>query len=278
MPEHVTLTAKELATLATTIRISVVSMLTKAGSGHTASALGMADLFAALYFTILKNDPQKPDWDKRDYLLLSSGHTCPLLYATLAERGYFPKEELLTLRKLGSRLQGHPHLHSLPGIENTSGPLGQGLSQALGLALALKMDSKENHVFCVMSDAEQHEGQVWEAYLYAGAHAVGNLTVLLDRNHIQIGGETDEILPLGSLAKKIHPFGWNTIEIDGHSFSEIQTACLEAQKDQSKPTAIICNTTPGKGVDFIENDYHWHGEVPTEQEGAEALAQLKKQL
>ena len=265
---------KELSRTALKIRRDIVTMLAQAKSGHSAGALGMVEVFVSLYFSIARIDPDQPDWEDRDYILLSAGHICPVLYATLAERGFFTTEELSTLRKLGSRLQGHPQRHSLPGVEISSGPLGQGLSQAIGIAQALRLDGKKNRVFCVMSDGEQQEGQTWEAYLYAGAHALSNITICIDLNNIQIGGTTDQVLPLGSLAEKIASFGWNVLSVDGHSFEEVHQAFRQAQ-ESSKPTAIICNTVPGKGVSFMENDYSWHGKPPSEEQLAQALLELQ---
>lgn len=264
-----------LASKAQSIRESIITMLASAGSGHSGGALGMADVFALLYFEMLDYDPHRPQWSERDRLLLSNGHICPVLYATLAEAGYFPKEELATLRRLNSRLQGHPHLGSLPGVENTGGPLGQGFSQACGLAYGLQMDNSPARVYCIMSDGEHEEGQVWEAYLFAAKYRLTNLTTLIDRNHIQIDGLTEQIMPLEPLAKKIQAFGWQVIEIDGHNFLDIRQACLQARKTTDRPTAIICQTIPGKGVDFMENKYEWHGQPPTAEEAVEALRQLR---
>lgn len=269
----------ELTEIAQTIRRSIIVMLAQAGSGHPGGALGMADIFTALYFAVAHHDPQNPAWDERDYILLSNGHICPVLYATLAEAGYFPFEELFTLRQLGSRLQGHPHRGSLPGIENTSGPLAQGLSQACGLALSLKRQGKPNHVFCLMSDGEQQEGQVWEAYLFAAKYQLTNLTVIIDRNNIQIDGTTDSVMPLGSLAAKLQAFDWQTQEINGNNFREVLPA-LQNAKDQQlraetqKPLCIIAHTTPGKGVTFMEGKYQWHGTPPTKEQAEEAVAEL----
>jgi transketolase len=266
--------SQELSVLAKKIRQDVMKMLNNAGSGHSASSLGMADIFTALYFEILKHDPKKPDWPERDYLILSAGHICPVLYASLAEAGYFPKEELETLRQLNSRLQGHPHYGGLPGIENTSGPLGQGLSQAAGLAYGLRLDGKSNRIYCVMSDGEHQEGQTWEAYMFAGVNKLTNLTVLADRNNIQISGSTDEVMSLEPFADKIKAFGWQVIEIDGHNFEQITNACNQAKLEQQKPTVIICRTVPGKGVSFMENDHLWHGKAPDNQQLEQALKEL----
>lgn len=268
-------TLAELHELATHTRQLIVKMLLKAGSGHSAGPLGMADVFTALYFGVLRHDPKKPNWSGRDRLILSNGHICPVLYATLASAGYFPQEELWTLREFKSRLQGHPHLSALPGLENTSGPLGQGLSQACGLAYAFKMDDKDNWVYAVLSDGEHQEGQTWEAYLFAGKNRLSNLTVLIDRNNIQIDGYTEDVMPLDSLRAKIESFGWHVIEIDGHNISEVIAACRQSQAIQEQPTAIICHTIPGKGVSFMQNEFEWHGKPPDQKEAALALAELR---
>lgn len=257
------------------IRQEIIKMLEKAGSGHSAGSLGMADVFAALYFHIIKHDPAKPNWKDRDRVILSNGHTCPVWYATLAQAGYFDKKELSTLRQINSRLQGHPHIHSLPGIENTSGSLGQGLSLAAGVALSLKIDNKPNQVYAITSDGEHQEGQTWEAYLFAKAQNLTNLTVLIDRNNIQIEGMTEDLMPLGSLKNKIEAFGWQTMEIDGHNIEQIIAACHQAQSNQVRPTAIICHTIPGKGVKYMEGLSEWHGKPPNQAEAKIALAQIR---
>lgn len=271
------LSLDELKQKATAIRVSIIKMLAHAKSGHSAGALGMADVFSALYFAVLKHDPQTPDWEERDRVLLSNGHICPVLYATLAEAGYFPQDELYTLRTLHSRLQGHPHLGSLPGIENTSGPLAQGLSQACGVAYALQMDDKPNQVFCCMSDGELEEGQNWEALMFAGKYALGKLTVLIDRNNIQIDGYTNDVMPLEPLRDKIENFNWHVIDLDGHDIQSIIHACKAAQQT-SFPTALICHTIPGKGVSFMENKYEWHGKPPTQEQAQDALEELQSKL
>jgi len=265
----------ELEKTALSIRQSIIKMLLEAGSGHTAGPLGMADVFTALYFSVMRHQPRDSDWEDRDRLILSNGHICPVLYATLAESGYFPKKELLTLRKLGSRLQGHPHRGSVPGVENSSGPLGQGLSQAAGLAYALQMDGKRSRVFCVMGDGEQQEGQNWEAYWFAGAKRLHNLTVLIDRNNIQIDGYTEDVMPLQPFEHKLEAFRWNVLDIDGHNLQTIINALHQAQATQEQPTAIICNTIPGKGVDFMEDLPDWHGKPPNVTQAKDALQDLR---
>lgn len=267
---------KNLYTQANQLRQDVVAMLTKAGSGHSAGSLGMADIFAALYGIILVHNPKKPLWQDRDRLILSNGHICPVQYAALARCGYFPVKELDTLRTFGARLQGHPHRTSLPGIETTSGPLGSGLSQGIGIALAARLDNKKYRTYVIMSDGEHNEGNVWEAILCAGKYRLNNLTVIVDRNNIQIDGYTEDVMPLESLRDKYEAFGWNVIDIDGHNIEECITACYEAKAVYEKPTVIIAHTIPGKGVDFMERKYTWHGIPPTKEEGREALRQLRK--
>lgn len=253
---------KQLELKAGTIRLDIIKMLVEAGSGHSAGPLGMADVFTALYFNVLKQDPKDPAFPGRDRLVLSNGHICPVLYATLAHAGYFPVSELKTLRKFGTRLQGHPHRGTLPGIETTSGPLGSGLSQACGMALAFRMDGKKNWVYCVTSDGEHDAGNTWEAIMFAGKYKLANLTVIIDRNNIQIDGFTEDIMPLEPIREKYEAFNWHVLEVDGHNFEEVINACNEAKAIQNKPVVIIAHTIPGKGVDFMENDFRWHGNPP----------------
>lgn len=250
-------------------------MLLTAGSGHSAGPLGMADVFTALYFHILRIDPHNPNWEDRDRLVLSNGHICPVLYATLAHAGFFPKEELQTLRKIDSRLQGHPKIGDPPGVEVSAGPLGQGISQAIGMALAGKLDNKDHRVYCLMSDGEHDEGQTWEAILFAHKMKLHNLTVIIDRNNIQIDGLTEDVMPLEKLSAKYESFGWHVLEIDGHNMEAIVNACREATSVFGKPTVIIANTIPGKGVDFMQWKPEWHGKPPNKQEAKEALHQLR---
>ncbi len=256
------LSSIELQLTANTIRQNIIEMLVEAGSGHSAGPLGMADVFTALYFEVMNIDPHNPTWEERDWLVLSCGHICPVLYATMAERGYFPAKELKTLRKIGSRLQGHPHNLSLPGIETTSGPLGQGSSQAVGIALAMRMSKKKNRVYLVMSDGEQDEGQIWEAVMLAGKEKLHNLTAIIDRNNIQIDGYTEDVMPLDSLKAKYEAFNWHVLEVDGHNIQAVINAYREAEAIYEKPTVIIAHTIPGKGVDFMEGRYEWHGAPP----------------
>lgn len=249
------------------IRQLILTALTEAGSGHTGGSLDLVDIFTVLYFNHLRHDPKCPDWEDRDKVVLSIGHTAPVLYATLAAAGYFPEEEMLTLRKLGSRLQGHPSYEfHLPGLETCSGSLGQGLGVALGMALAAKMDGKRTRVFCIMGDGEQQEGSVWETAMAAVHHQANNLCAIIDRNRLQIDGSTEKVMAIDPLRDKWTAFGWNTIEINGHDMEQIKMALDFADKWQSGPTAIIANTIMGKGVKSIENDYHWHGKVPSKEE------------
>ena len=266
---------KELKLIANTIRQDVIKMLFEAKSGHSAGSVGLADIFTALYFNILYHDPQKPDWQDRDRMILSNGHVCPVLYATMANAEYFPKEELTTLRKMGSRLQGHPHRGTLPGIENSSGPLGQGLSQAVGMALVSKRERKRWRVYCVLSDGEHNEGQTWEAALLAAKYKLGNLTAIIDRNNIQIDGNTEDILPLEPFAEKYKAFGWHVIEVDGHNIKKVIDACEESKAVFERPTVIIAHTVPGKGIPFMEYLSEWHGKTPTKEQADEAIADLE---
>lgn len=265
----------ELEAIANTIRQDIIRMLVSAGSGHAGGPLGMAEVFAALYFRVMRHDPRNSEWEGRDRLILSNGHICAVRYAAMARADYFPVGELLTYRKIGSRLQGHPHNLSLPGVENTGGPLGQGLSQAVGRCLAGRMDGKDYRVFCVMSDGEHNEGQTWEALMFAGNHKLRNLTTLMDRNNIQIDGHTEDIFPLEPLREKYEAAKWHVIEIGGHNIRQIIEACEEAKAVFEKPTAIICHTIPGKGVDYMENDPEWHGKAPSPELGERALEQLR---
>ncbi len=267
---------KFLEEMANTLRQDVIKMLVEAGSGHSAGPLGMADIFATLYFHILNHDPKKPHWPERDKVVLSNGHICPILYATLARAGYFPLEELKTLRKINSRLQGHPHRAALPGVETTSGPLGSGLSQAIGMALAAKLDSKKYRIYCLMSDGEHQEGNTWEAVMFAGKNRISNLTAILDRNNIQIDGSTENIMPLEPLRAKYESFNWHVMEVDGHNIQDFTDAVAEARAIHERPTMIIAYTIPGRGVSFMEDDYRWHGKPPKPEEAKIALRELRE--
>ncbi len=260
------------------VRETIIEMLVAAGSGHTAGPLGLADIFTAFYFHILKHDPQKPEWPERDWLILSNGHTVPVRYAAMARAGYLPLEECLTLRKFGSRLQGHPERERLPGLETTSGPLGEGLSQAAGIAYAHRMDGKKNHIYCVMSDGEQEEGNIWEAVMFAGKYKLANLTAVMDRNNIQIDGLTEDIMPLEPIADKYRAFNWHVIEVDGHNIRQFIEAVDEAKAIVEKPTLILAHTIPGKGVPEIEGDYRWHGVVPGKGPADKVPADKQKEV
>lgn len=266
----------ELKGKANQIRQTVIEMLAEAGSGHTAGSLGMADIFTALYFGgILKYESKNPDWPDRDRLILSNGHICPVLYATMAHAGYFLVEECLTLRKFGSRLQGHPEREKLPGVETTSGPLGCGLGQAAGVAYGARMDRKTFRVFCLMSDGEQDEGNTWESAMFCGKNKLTNLTALIDRNNIQIDGKTEDTMPLEPLREKYEAFGWQVLEIDGHNFDEIITSFERARGIIDKPVLIIAHTIPGKGLKEIEGDFKWHGNSPTKTQAEKFIKELK---
>lgn len=274
----------ELEKIANDIRISTIEALisTKtekyAASGHTGGPLGMADIFTLFFFHRLKHDPKNPDWEERDRFLLSNGHICPVYYATLAHAGYFPLEELKTLRHFGSRLQGHPHREYMPLLESSSGPLGSGLSQGAGMALAERIDhgsTTHRFIYCFLSDGELQEGNSWEAMMLAGKYKLRNLIAVIDRNNIQIEGDTENIMPLEPLADKWRAFGWHVIEVPGHDFRALDEAVTEAQAVAEKPTVIIARTIPGKGVSFMERDYKWHGKPPTPEEAEKAIAELR---
>lgn len=271
-----TYTIEELELLANDIRQDIIKMLEHAGSGHSAGPLGLADIFTALYFDILKYDPDKPDWDQRDILILSNGHCVPVQYATMAHAGYFDKKELMTLRQYGSRLQGHPERLKLPGLETTSGPLGCGLSQAIGMALAMRMNKDEHRwIYTVMGDGELDEGNIWEAAMMAGKEKISNLIGIVDRNNIQIDGPTEKVMPLEDLKAKWEAFGWHAIEIDGNNIEAVIDACAMARAVVNQPVVIIAHTIPGKGVDFMEYDFKWHGKPPDHQQEVEALKELR---
>lgn len=265
----------QLEEKANQVRGDIIEMLVEAGSGHSAGPLGMADVFTALYFHILRQDSKNPQWEERDRLFLSCGHICPVRYAAMAEAGYFPKEELKTLRKLGTRLQGHPERTRLPGVETTSGPLGSGLAQSSGYAYAARMDGKTFRIYCICSDGEHQEGNHWETVMFAGKYKLSNLTVIVDRNNIQIDGYTEDIMPLEPLEDKYKAFGWHVLDIDGHNIQEIIDACEHAKAVYEKPTVIIAHTIPGKGVSFMEKMFEWHGKPPNQEEAKKALHELR---
>ncbi len=266
---------KELEIKANEIRQSIVEMLLEAGSGHTAGSLDMADIFTAFYFHILNHDPKNPDMEDRDRLILSNGHIVPVRYATMAHAGYFPIEELKTLRKFGTRLQGHPERERLPGLETTSGPLGSGLGQAAGIACGARIDGKKFHTYCLMSDGEHDAGNIWESVMFAGKNKLSNLTGVVDRNNIQINGVTEDIMPLEPFREKYESFGWHVIDVDGHNMEEFVNAVEQAKTIFEKPTMIIAHTIPGKGIKEIEFDYTWHGKSPNKEDALKFLRELR---
>jgi transketolase len=267
---------KKLEKIANEIRQDIIKALLAAGSGHSAGPLGMADVFTALYFHVLNVNPKKPNWPDRDRFVLSNGHINPVWYAALAHRGFFSRKEFLTtLRKLNTRMLGHPHNLATPGVENSGGPLGQGLSQAIGMALAAKLDGKKYQVYCGLSDGEFDEGQIWEAVMFAGKHKLDNLTGIMDRNNIQIDGFTEDVMPLEPLKHKLEAFNWHVIEIDGNNIRQVVEACNQAYGIFERPVMIIAHTIPGKGVDFMEQDYEWHGKPPKSEEAKIALKELR---
>jgi len=271
------LTITDLQHKSYAIREDIIRMLEHAGSGHSAGPLGLAEVFTALYFNIMNYDPNRPEWDERDYFFLSNGHCVPVQYAAMAEAGFFDKKELLTLRKFGSRLQGHPERTKLPGLENTSGPLGSGLSQAAGVAYTMQYvdNQHKRFVYVVTGDGELDEGNIWEAAMFAGKNKLSQLIVFVDRNNIQIDGTTEQVMPLEDLRGKWESFGWHVQEIDGHNIESIIDAASMARAITNQPSVIITHTIPGKGVDFMEYDYHWHGMPPNSEQAKEALHKLR---
>lgn len=266
----------DLETIANDIRRSIITMLEEAGSGHSAGPLGLADIFTALYFDVLKHDPKDTAWPERDIFLLSNGHCVPVQYAAMAHAGYFSTKELKTLRKFGSRLQGHPERTKLPGLENTSGPLGCGLSQACGMALSMKLKAEMHRwIYVVMGDGELDEGNIWEAAMLASKYKLNNIIALVDRNNIQIDGPTENVMPLENLKDKWEAFGWHVMDIDGNNIEAVIDAYAMARAIVEKPVCIIAHTVPGKGVDFMEYDFHWHGKAPQHDEAVKALRELR---
>ncbi len=270
---------RQLEIQANTIRQTIIEALVEAGSGHTAGPLGMADIFTYLYFHEMRHDPKRPDWPERDRLVLSNGHICPVLYATMAHAGYVSVDEYTkTLRRFGTKFQGHPHRAYLPALETSSGPLGSGLSQAVGMALAEQIDAGRSYkkwIYCLMSDGELDCGNSWEGAMLAGKEKLGNLIAIVDRNNIQIDGFTEDIMPLEPLSDKWQAFNWHVIEVNGHDFADIHRAIGEAKAEFDKPTVLIANTIPGKGVPDFERKYEWHGKPPNKEEGAMALKALR---
>lgn len=277
MADHKVYSIAQLEKIANDIRKDVIKMLEAAGSGHSAGPLDLADIFAALYFDILNIDPKKPNWEDRDLLILSAGHCAPVLYAAMAHAGFFEISELKTLRKFGSRLQGHPERLRLPGLETTSGPLGSGLSQACGMSLAMRMDEEQHKrwIYCIMGDGELNEGNIWEAAMLGSKYKLYNIIGIIDRNNIQIDGNTESVMPLEDLRAKWESFGWHVQEIDGHNVESVIDACSMARAITEKPSVIIAHTIPGKGVPFMEYDFHWHGMPPNSGQAKEALKRLR---
>lgn len=277
MADHKVYSIAQLEKIANDIRKDVITMLEAAGSGHSAGPLDLADIFAALYFDILNIDPKKPNWEDRDLLILSAGHCAPVLYAAMAHAGFFEISELKTLRKFGSRLQGHPERLRLPGLETTSGPLGSGLSQACGMSLAMRMDEEQHKrwIYCIMGDGELNEGNIWEAAMLGAKYKLYNIIGIIDRNNIQIDGNTESVMPLEDLRAKWESFGWHVQEIDGHNVESVIDACSMARAITEKPSVIIAHTIPGKGVPFMEYDFHWHGMPPNSGQAKEALKRLR---
>ena len=266
---------QELELKANEARELLIESITEAGSGHTAGPLGMADIFTALYFHVLNHDPKNPEMEDRDRLILSNGHITPIRYVLMAMAGYFPVEELKTLRKFGTRLQGHPEREKLPGVETTSGPLGSGLGQAAGIAYGARMDNKKFRTICLMSDGELQEGSVWESLMFAGKNKLSNLVAVIDRNNIQIDGMTENIMPLEPLKDKLEAFNWHVLEVDGHNIEQFVDAMEEARAIFEKPTVIIAHTIPGKGVREMEFDYTWHGKPPKGDEASKFLKEIR---
>jgi len=265
----------ELENIALQIRKDIILSLAEAGSGHLGGSMGLADIFTCLYFNTLKHNPKKPKWPERDRLILSIGHVAPVLYTTLANAGYFPKKELLSLRKLGSRLQGHPGRdHGLPGIELSAGSLGQGLSVSVGMALAAKLDNKDFTTYCILGDGELQEGSIWEAAMSASHYKLDNLTAIVDRNGVQIDGNTSDVMELEPLTDKWRSFGWDVLNCDGHNFNDLISTFDQAIQNKGNPTVIIANTKMGKGVSEIEDDYHWHGRAPDKKEAERFMKDL----
>ena len=266
----------EIKQKATRMRRNIIRMLEHAGSGHSAGALGMADLVAALYFGVMNIDPKNPEDPERDLFMLSNGHTVPVQYAAMAEAGFFSESELMTLRQWGSRLQGHPERMMLPGLETTSGPLGCGVAQGAGMAYALQYLDKQRHrwVYVVTGDGELDEGNIWESAMFAGKYKLAQLIVFVDRNNIQIDGPTEDVMPLENLREKWESFGWHVQEIDGNNVRAVINAVNFAKAVENKPCCIITHTIPGKGVDFMEYDYTWHGIAPNSEQAEQALAEL----
>lgn len=269
----------ELKEMSRTVRSDIVTMVHKAGSGHPGGSLSAADLMVGLYFGgIMRVNPANPDWEGRDRFILSKGHVAPVIYSVLARKGFFPVDELWTLRKLGSILQGHPHKQSTPGLDCSSGSLGQGLSISNGMAIGFKMQGMDNRVYCLLGDGELQEGQVWEAVMTAAQNKLDNVCAIVDYNRVQLDGDLSEIKDLGDLAAKWHSFGWNVIELDGHDMEQVLRAFEMAKAFKGKPSVLIANTVKGKGVSFMENDCNWHGNAPSAEQLENALKEINREV
>ncbi|WP_077369804.1 transketolase [Anaerosalibacter sp. Marseille-P3206] len=265
----------ELKSIAKKLRIDIIEMLTESKSGHPGGSLSACEILTALYFKEMNIDPKNPDWEDRDRFILSKGHGAPVLYATLAEKGYFPKEELMNLRKIDSMLQGHPDMKGTKGVDMSTGSLGQGIAAANGMAIAGKLDNKDYRVYALLGDGECQEGIVWEAAMFAAHYKLDNLTVFLDHNGLQIDGRNEDVMNIEPIDEKFKAFGWNVISIDGHNFEEIISAIEEAKNTSGKPTMIIAKTVKGKGVSFMEDQAGWHGKAPSKEEAEKALSELE---
>ncbi len=271
------LSATDIKTLKKTANESrrwILKMLTEAGGGHPGGSLSAIDIITTLFFREMNTDPKNPLWENRDRFVLSKGHAVPALYSTLALKGYFPIEQTMTLRKLGSPFQGHPDRLRMPAVEACTGSLGQGLSIAQGMALAARIDKKDYRVYCLIGDGETQEGQIWEAAMSIPMHKISNLCVFLDLNKMQIDGNVSDVMDLGAVEKKFEAFGWHTLKIDGHDFNQIWNALEKARKETSRPTMIVADTVKGKGVSFMENILKWHGVAPNKEELKKALAEI----
>ena len=270
------LTVRELEQTAMAVRSSIIDMICTAKAGHPGGSLSATDIVTALYFRIMRLDPQNPTWPDRDRFILSKGHACPVWYAALAERGYFDKAHLKTLRRLDSILQGHPDMHKTPGIDMTTGSLGHGLSVGLGMALSAKLSKKDYRVYVVIGDGETQEGSVWEAAMAAPKWKLDNLTAILDYNHLQNDYSVEEVMPIHPVIEKWHAFNWHVLEIDGHDMTEIVTALEKARDHKGEPTIIVANTIKGKGVSYMENVCEWHGKAPSQEQAEMALNEIRR--
>lgn len=270
------MSVEELEKMAVIIRCDIIDMICTAAAGHPGGSLSAADIVTALYFRVMRIDPENPDWPDRDRFILSKGHACPVWYAALAERGYFDKAHLKTLRQMGSILQGHPDMNKTPGIDMTAGSLGHGLPAGLGMALSGKLQQKDYHVFVIIGDGESQEGSIWEASMAAPNFKLDNLTAILDYNHLQNDYSVDDIMPIHPVVDKWQAFGWNVIEIDGHNMAQVVDALEKAKAHKGAPTMIVANTVKGKGVSYMENVCEWHGKAPCQEEADQALKELRR--